>query len=197
MAIDSPPLGTSQEPDLGRFWRALRRSRERMKTVNTVLAAVAAVGMVAIVALTSIDVVARKFDMTMGWPYEVILLIFGWAVFLGMGLVESERANIGVDIFGAYIPKALLRLRAIVMDTLALALVGTIAFLALRHVIRTYEVNERTNSLLALPVWVLELALAAGMIAFTITVLLELINDFSPAWRAEYADQSDVASEMV
>lgn len=181
----------------GGFWAVLGGLQLRMKYVNFVLAAVSGIGLVAIGALTVLDVVTRKMNATLSWPYEVNLLIFGWSVFLGLAMVQSDRAQIGVDIFGNRIPKSMLRLRAVVMDLLAFAFVAVIAWLGFVDMIRTYQVNERTNSLLALPVWISDLAVVLGMTAFAVTILIHLLLDFSPAWRDLRVEQTDIASEIM
>lgn len=183
--------------ELGGFWAVLGGLQLRMKYVNFVLAAVSGIGLVAIGALTVLDVVTRKMNATLSWPYEVNLLIFGWSVFLGLAMVQSDRAQIGVDIFGDRIPKSMLRLRAVVMDLLAFAFVAVIAWLGFVDMIRTYQINERTNSLLALPVWVSDLAVVLGMTAFAVTILIHLLLDFSPAWRDVRVERTDIASEIM
>ena len=179
------------------FWGVVRRSRRVMRAINLGLAAIAAVGMLSIVVLTSVDVVTRKVHYAMGWPYDVILLIFGWAVFMGFGLIESERSNIGVDIFGKFLPVSILRVRAIIMDALALVFIAIVAFLALRYVLHSYHTGARSNSLLSVPIWTMDLAFAVGMTALAVTTILELANDFGPDWRADYADQAEISAELV
>lgn len=189
-ASASPPGATDA-------WGLIGRLQLRMQCVNRVLAAIAGVGLVAIGMLTVLDVMTRKMNATLSWPHEVNLLILGWSVFLGLGMVQSDRAQIGVDIFGKLIPQPVLRLRAIAMDSLAFAFVAVIAWLGFVDMIRTYQVNERTNSLLALPVWVSDLAVVIGMTALAATVFIDLLLDFSPVWRDNGADRVDVASEIM
>lgn len=173
------------------------RIERRIRFVNRILAAIAGAGLVTIATLTVLDVITRKMNATLSWPHEINLLILGWAVFLGLGMVQSDRAHIGVDIFGDRIPVPVLRLRAVVMDILGLAFAAVVAWLGFVDMIRTFQVNERTNSLLALPIWVSDLAIVIGMTSLAITFIVHLLLDFSPAWRGIDTATSDVASEIM
>lgn len=147
------------------------------------VALVGGVLLIAVAGLTTYEVVVRKLFTPSSWIFDTALLLYVWAVFLGFPYSESSGSQIAVDIFDARMPDWLLRLRERVYSLMGAVLTAFVGLFSTQSVAASIQSGERTNTLLAWPVWIIQLAVPVGVwllfvrLAVAVFVPLARTND--------------------
>lgn len=123
--------------------------------------------------LSFVAVLTRYFfpSYSLNWSGEVIIFMVMWTVFLGAGRLAFRDAHIGTDSFLGSVP-AQVRDAAIVFATLlGIALAGLLVWSGIIVVREAIRWDERTASMIRLPLWIYYLSLPVGFGAVALFLL--------------------------
>jgi TRAP-type C4-dicarboxylate transport system permease small subunit len=111
--------------------------------------------------LTFVDVIGRYFfNAPIIGSVEIISLMMGLVVFLGLGLATFEDGHIRVDIVTQLLPRKARLLMDVFAHLLSLGIAGLMSWrLTMVALDQTAEMNE--TQVLALPIWAVALVMAA------------------------------------
>ncbi len=142
--------------------------------VSYVLAVGAAVVLALMMYITFIDVTGRfVLNRPITGSVEIILLMMGLLVFLGIGLTTFEEGHIRVDVLTRIMPPRLQALVNIVVHALSLTIAALMCWqLWVVALDQTRELNE--TQVLGLPVWIVALVMAACSFTMVAGLLLHL-----------------------
>ncbi len=142
--------------------------------VSYVLAIGAAIVLALMMYITFIDVTGRfVLNRPITGSVEIILLLMGLLVFLGIGLTTFEEGHIRVDVLTRIMPRRLQALVNIVVHCLSLTIAALMCWQLLVVALdQTRELNE--TQVLGLPVWIVALVMAACSFTMVAGLLLHL-----------------------
>ena len=157
----------------------------------------AMLSLVVMMTITVVDVVGRyAFNRPLPGSNEYIYCLMGLVVFLGMGLCTYENGHVRVDVVTLL---ARGRTRA-AMDVLAhLLSLGTAAVIVWRLWLTALDHTKHLNvtQVLRLPVWLVELVMAACSTLLLLGLAVHLASAlsalFGPVKRADIAAPNDKA----
>lgn len=134
-----------------------------------------------IAGATLYEVVSRYvFDSPTLWAQDLSVYAMIWCTFLGLAATEQSGAHIRIDLWSAKIGP---RSKAII-DCSSFALMAlfgaVVAVTAAEIVIQSVRYGRRSMSLLSVPMWIPQSALAAGATLFTIECLRRMASTRSP-----------------
>lgn len=155
--------------------RALDRALSQMRVAARWTARAGGLLLLLGAVIVSVDVVARKlFTISLGGADELSGYAFAIGTAWSFAFVALERGNVRVDALYIHLPRTL----AAVLDALAL-----IALLAFASVVAWYGwdvmsgsfgLGARSNSSLAVPLWIPQALWWGGYAVFTATLILLL-----------------------
>lgn len=106
-----------------------RRAPRLLRRADRVLGLIAALMLAAMVLLTCIDVVGRYFfNRPLTGAFELTEHAMGALVFASLPLVALRRQHVTVDLFDRFVPSAWRRVQNVVVDLIAAACTGAIAW---------------------------------------------------------------------
>ena len=140
--------------DTGRVGRAIGY-------ISLILALLSALVLAGMMVLTFFDVIGRYFfNAPIIGSVEIISLMMGLVVFLGLGLATFEDGHIRVDIVTQLLPRKARLLMDVFAHFLSLGIAGLMSWrLTMVALDQTAEMNE--TQVLALPIWAVALVMAA------------------------------------
>lgn len=138
--------------------------------------------------IVSIDVLARKFlNVSLGGADELAGYAFAIGTAWSFAFVALERGNVRVDALYVHLPATL----AAVLDLLALvallAFVSVVAWYGWDLLAGSFDRGARSNSALAVPLWMPQLLWWLGYAIFALIVLLLVVRVALALWRRDFA----------
>ncbi len=124
--------------------------------------------------VTFIDVIGRfVFNRPITGSVEIIFLLMGMLVFLGVGLTTFEEGHIRVDVLTRIMPHTIQALVNVIVHVLSLTIAALMCWqLLLVALDQTRELNE--TQVLGLPVWAAALVMAACSLTMVAGLLFHL-----------------------
>ena len=124
--------------------------------------------------VTFIDVIGRfVFNRPITGSVEIIFLLMGMLVFLGIGLTTFEEGHIRVDVLTRMMPQTIQVLVNVIVHVLSLTIAALMCWqLLLVALDQTRELNE--TQVLGLPVWAAALVMAACSLTMVAGLLFHL-----------------------
>ena len=144
------------------------------KRLSIWLALGGAVVLALMLYITFFDVVGRfVFNRPLTGSVEVIALLMGMLIYLGVGLVTYEGSHIRVDVLTQILPPRLRAVLDFISHLLSLGIVLIICWrLWVLALDQTAEFNE--TQVLGLPVWATALIMAVCSLTFVTGMLVHL-----------------------
>lgn len=150
--------------------------------------------MLAAALLVSFDVIMRRvFNATTGGADELSGYAFAIGSAWSFAFVTLARMNVRVDALYMHLPRPL----AGVMDFLSLVALGVFGVVIARYgfdvVATSWHLSARSNSALAVPLWIPQLAWWLGLVLFVVTLALLLLRSASALVRGDWEGLSRLA----
>ncbi len=147
--------------------------------VNRYAAIVAAWTFVAIGFFVAYEVVMRKLNLPTTWTEEVSQIAQIWCIYLGAAYVLQTHHMITVDIIGdRFSPK----LRK-ALDLFALVVItgfsSIVLFQNIKEVRFSLKLGVNTDTILALPIWSIQISLSIGFTLLILQALAEIVKNLS------------------
>lgn len=163
-----------------------------LTVLNRAALAVCALAILSMTLLGGLDVLSTAlFNQPIPGTYEITEMLMVVTVFLALGHLHQERANIAVDIlyerFGFQTQR--------MADYLALILTGTMAGLmawrAWDLALRSWQIGEKSVGLIQFPVYPSKFAFAIGCTLLTVCCLADLFKGRDLRMRSASVDESN------
>jgi TRAP-type C4-dicarboxylate transport system permease small subunit len=143
--------------------------------------------MLAAALLVSFDVIMRRvFSVTTGGADELSGYAFAIGSAWSFAFVTLARINVRVDALYAHFPLPL----AGVMDFLSLVAMASFAITIARYgfdvVATSWTLTARSNSVLAVPLWIPQLAWWLGLVLFVVMLALLLLRSGTALVRGDW-----------
>jgi len=143
--------------------------------------------MLAAALLVSFDVIMRRvFNFTTGGADELSGYAFAIGSAWSFAFVTLARINVRVDALYSHFPLPL----AAIMDFLSLAAMATFAITIARYgfevVASSWQLAARSNSALAVPLWIPQLAWWLGLVLFVVMLALLLLRSGTALVRGDW-----------
>jgi TRAP-type C4-dicarboxylate transport system permease small subunit len=144
--------------------------------------------LVAAAFIVSVDVIARKlFALSLGGADELSGYAFAIGSAWAFPFALLRRANVRVDALYQHLPAKL----CAVLDILALASLGVFAVFLARYgwdvMATSWALASRSNSALAVPLWIPQALWVAGFALFLATLALMLARALEALARGDWA----------
>ena len=144
--------------------------------------------------IVAVDVLARKLlNVSLGGADELSGYAFAIGTAWSFAFVAIERGNVRVDALYMYLPRA----AAALLDALALialiALAGVIAWFGWDVLAGSFRLGARSNSALAVPLWIPQAMWWGGYAMFTTTLALLLARVLLALVRRDVAAVARIA----
>ncbi len=144
--------------------------------------------------IVAVDVLARKLlNVSLGGADELSGYAFAIGTAWSFAFVAIERGNVRVDALYMYLPRA----AAALLDALALialiALAGVIAWFGWDVLAGSFRLGARSNSALAVPLWIPQAMWWGGYAMFTATLALLLARVLLALVRRDVAAVARIA----
>lgn len=158
--------------DETRFGRSLARASQGLA-----LAACAVLALMMYIVFA--DVLLRYvFNAPIAGSVEIIYCLMGLLIAMGFGLVTYENGHVRVDIVTAILPARGRAACDVLAHVLSVLTAGLVCWrLAVTAIGQTRDLNE--TQVLALPVWLVALVMAACSVMLVLTLLLHLFGALS------------------
>jgi len=137
--------------------------------------------------IVSIDVLARKFlNLSLGGADELAGYAFAIGTAWSFAFVVLERGNVRVDALYIHLPATL----AAALDLLALlallAFISVVARYGWDLMAGSFDRGARSNSALAVPLWIPQALWWLGYAIFTLIVMLLIVRVAHALWRRDF-----------
>ncbi|MGH6608680.1 MAG: TRAP transporter small permease subunit [Burkholderiaceae bacterium] len=144
--------------------------------------------------IVSVDVIARKLlNVSLGGADELSGYAFAIGTAWSFAFVAVERGNVRVDALYAHLPRSV----AAALDALALiallAFAGVVAWYGWDVLAGSFNLSSRSNSALAVPLWIPQALWWGGYAVFTVTLLMLLARVLIALSRRDFASVSRFA----
>ena len=137
----------------------------------------AIVSMVLTVVMVAVVLLAVGFRYVLNDPlvysYDLSTLLFGWMVFLGLGVAERDGAHLGLDVLGFLVPPRVERAAALVRQILVIVIAVYLAWVATRLTLRT---GMEITSMRISQKWLYaSMPIGFGLLAFSYALRLPIL----------------------
>jgi len=147
--------------------------------VNRYAAIVAAWAFVAIGFFVAYEVVMRKLGLPTTWTEEVSQIAQIWCIYLGAAYVLQTHHMITVDIIGDRFSQKLRK----ALDLFALLVItgfsSIVLFQNIKEVRFSLKLGVNTDTILALPIWSIQISLSIGFALLILQALAEMVKNLS------------------
>ena len=147
--------------------------------INRYAGIVAAWSFVAIGFFVAYEVVMRKLGLPTTWTEEVSQIAQIWCIYLGAAYVLQTHHMITVDIIGDRISPKLRK----ALDLFALlVIIGfsiTVLVQNIKEVRFSLKLGVTTDSIMAPPMWLIQISLSIGFILLILQALAEIVKSLS------------------
>ena len=152
-----------------------------MRVLDKVYAAgiiLAAIFMVLIAGLTLAQVVGRLFGVAVPDAGDLAGYSMAGATFLALAHTLRSGGHIRVNLLLTQVPRGLRRIFE-VWCVLVLCVIGALfAGFAINMVVDSYAFGDVSTGMMAIPLWIPQLSMAAGAVLLEIAALEELVRVF-------------------
>lgn len=128
--------------------------------------------------LSFIAVFTRYFapSYSLNWSGEVIIFMVMWTVFLGAGRLAFRDAHIGTDSFLGAVPEQVRDAFVVFATMLGIALALMLVWSGYIVVAEAVRWDERTASMIRLPLWIYYISLPVGFGAVALFLIGRLLG---------------------
>lgn len=169
--------------------KVLSKITDLVNKMSLFIGCFSVVSLIAMTVIICADVFMRLvFQSPIKWAYETLQLILLVAIFCGMAYTQCQKGHVHVLVVVTWIPK---RAGLILYGTMEL-LTTIAAFIltsqCLQQTIRVYKAGNVTISGM-LPWWPFQVLALIGLVAFCITLVLDVAKYYIAAFNKELAEE--------
>lgn len=121
--------------------------------------------------------------------------------FLGLAHTFRRNEHIRVTLVVDRLPQNIRQPMEIVILATALCVVGYFAYFAVDMVVTSYQINELSNGLLPVPLWIPQLGLALGVVvmalALTDDLLAAVLRHKHPSYQEHHETEGEPLTENI
>jgi len=146
---------------------------------------------IAAVVLNFANIIGRYvFSAPIYWAEEVMLILFGWCVFLGAAMVALMRDHLKSQALGELLPERLKIFHRIGVDALSLVVVVYIAVKSFDIVILFHRFGQKTI-VAEIPKSVVYASISVGLGIVALALLANIIDDIRTILRSRTPARAD------
>lgn len=125
------------------------------------------------------DVLARSlFRLSNSWVTEVTMYLMGYIAFVGAAYALREGAHVSVDMLAGKLSARPARAVRLLAAAVMLVVVATLAWLSFQFLRDAWTSNERSDTLLSVPLWIPYLSFFAGMLWLLVVLIEQSVASF-------------------
>jgi TRAP-type C4-dicarboxylate transport system permease small subunit len=99
---------------------------------------------------------------------EVSIYLLIGVVFIGMLRADRTSQHISLDLLYQVLPPRAKRVCARLRDAVLATVAGLMAWLSVKAVLFSYDIGERSISMLSVPIWLASLVMPVGFVVLTV-----------------------------
>lgn len=146
----------------------LRRVLDRLYQAAGVGAALA---LIAIFLLILAQIVARQLHRHIPSSGDLIGFCVVWAAFLGLAYAMRHEAHIRVELFVARMSRRQRQRLDVAVGLAAAGILAVVSWFVIALVFESWQYGDVTDGEIPLPLWLMQLPMAIGMVLFTLSML--------------------------
>ncbi|QUM89312.1 TRAP transporter small permease subunit [Moritella sp. 36] len=144
---------------------------------------------VVIAGMITYEVIARYlFNSPTIWAAELSMCCMIWAIYLGAAYTIQQRGMIRIDILGPWLGPNFI-LFSDILSLIIIAIFSTIAcYYGIQVVTDSIRLSRAASSMLALPMWITEIAIPIGFATLVLQCISEIIRTLKYALSTQQGD---------
>ena len=149
-----------------------------MSGINKLMVLFGSLALVAASVILSYSVASRAFfGATTDWQDEAAVFCLVGATFLCGAYVQQIRGHVGISAVSTLLPKALNRLRVLIIDIASCAFCAFFAWKSWALFHEAWVDGQVTSSSWAPPLWIPYIMMSIGMTLLALQILLQAFGD--------------------
>jgi len=171
--LDTGAASAGIDPDMPRLLRPVARGLNLINRVMVVLGMLAL--LVASCVLTYSIISRYVMKASTDWQDEAAVFCLVGATFMCSAFVQSLRGHVGIEAVAGLLPRALNRLRLMLVDLMCTAFCTFFAWKSWALFHEAWVEGQTTSSSWAPPLWIPYGLMAAGMTLMSVQLLVQFI----------------------
>jgi TRAP-type C4-dicarboxylate transport system permease small subunit len=156
----------------------LQAADRLMSGMNKLMVLLGSLALVAASVILSYSVASRAFfGATTDWQDEAAVFCLVGATFLCGAYVQQIRGHVGISAVSTMLPKAINRLRVLIIDIASCVFCGFFAWKSWALFHEAWVDGQVTSSSWAPPLWIPYIMMSIGMTLLAFQILLQAFGD--------------------
>ncbi|MFZ6773391.1 TRAP transporter small permease [Undibacterium sp. SXout7W] len=144
--------------------------------LNQMIVRISMVAMLLTAMILTYSVVTRYlFKIPTDWQDEASVFMLIGVTFFSAAYVQSYRGHIGIEVLSSILPKAINRLRLLMVDVISAAFCSFFSWKSWTLFHEAWVDGQTTSSTFAPPLWIPYAMMAAGMTLLSLQIVTQVL----------------------